>query len=1366
MVFNRFRFFCMALLLLTASLSAEAYWKTLFAYNNVEQIAMTNDKVFAISDGALYSVDKLTERIETYNAGNGLHGSNIVRIYYDKVYDMLLIAYADGKLDVLHNGTIEYVSGLYTKDMLATKTINNITVYNGRAYLAMDFGIVTFRLNKRELVDTYYIGTDATEVKVEDIVFQDDSIYAFVGKTMYKAALRDNLPDYRCWQTENVGRIARDMQKGVRYTDDSGEIWMTGGAEGIVRVDAIGNRNAYKPQGPLTNTPYDMTATQGHLYVVSGGRWAVQYNTPGNVMVYDGTQWINISQSAIQAQTGNPAKDFMHVAVDPKDAMHYFVTGYGTGVFEFRGSELVQQYLPNNSSLMTAVEHNPKNYTRTSGGMYDKAGNLWLMNSNTATNQLQCRSTNGVWKGVTVTLGNRDPYYDTTGDLILDNRNQNHKWFLLPRKGSGLVLVDDKGTLDAADDRSIFRSVLHKADGTEIDLSTLPLYKCFQDDDNNIWLGTRDGVIVIPNTVDFFASDLCLRIDIQEDNGEKPFLSNEVYAIDNDDKGRIWIGTTTMGVYVLSADRQTIESHYTTDNSPMPSNYVMSLAWDDVNDVMYIGTSKGIVSYSEQSTDLRDDISADTAEPDYGSMQQWKLHYSYAKMEEVAYSATEVYGLANGALFSLNKQDETISLWNKSTGLNSSDILHIAYDNTTKQLIICYADGRIDLLSADGSVTQMPDLYQKAATIPVTVNDVFVADGCTYLAMPFGIVSINTKKAEVIDTYYIGDSAQSVNVQRLAVLGDTLYALSPETLYAASIGDNLVDYSFWKPQSLPNNRIVSDIQIANDALYALQDSVLYISKNGSWNRVENVPSLNWIIGHANRLLANQKRVGSIIEIGKDEIHNLGSYGITDIQYDASCDCYWMAAPNYGIARVNGNKELRTFPPDGPANNIGYRLKYTGDQIFVAGGGRWAVESKQDGTFSIYNGTNWRKISSGTTRNQLGLYGYPRDLVSICADPNDSKHFFVALYGMGVIEYRNDAAVAHYGVNNSSLRAAAENNPNYYTRTEGLMIDEAGNLWVLNTGQNAYPVNIMTPQGKWYGLDMYSNGHAIRFETPWEITVDNRDSHRKWMIDQRKQTGVILLDDGGTPTSGNDDKCLKRNIFVDGDNIQLMPEFIYCLAQDMNGDIWLGTPSGIIVIPSTVDFFTSNQCTRIKIPRNDGTNLADYLLGTEQINAIVVDGANRKWIGTETSGIYLMSADGLTTIAHFTTENSVLPSNSILSIAINSNTGEVFVGTGKGIASYKSDASTSQEDFSGAYAYPNPVRPNYEGMITITGLMENTTVNIVDAGGNLVCKTKSNGGTAVWDGKNFRGQRVGSGVYTALCNAEGKNHTVVKILVMN
>jgi len=152
-----------------------------------------------------------------------------------------------------------------------------------------------------------------------------------------------------------------------------------------------------------------------------------------------------------------------------------------------------------------------------------------------------------------------------------------------------------------------------------------------------------------------------------------------------------------------------------------------------------------------------------------------------------------------------------------------------------------------------------------------------------------------------------------------------------------------------------------------------------------------------------------------------------------------------------------------------------------------------------------------------------------------------------------------------------------------------------------------------------------------------------------------------------------------------------------------------------------------------------------------------------WIGTANSGLYLIEDDTIT-VAHFTEDNSLLPSNNILSIAIVPTTGEVFVGTGKGIASYRSDASEAQKDMSQAYAYPNPVRPNYGGNIAITGLMENTVVNIVDAAGNLVCKTKSHGGTAIWDGKLWDGRRATPGVYTALCNADG-GHTVVKILVI-
>ena len=135
-----------------------------------------------------------------------------------------------------------------------------------------------------------------------------------------------------------------------------------------------------------------------------------------------------------------------------------------------------------------------------------------------------------------------------------------------------------------------------------------------------------------------------------------------------------------------------------------------------------------------------------------------------------------------------------------------------------------------------------------------------------------------------------------------------------------------------------------------------------------------------------------------------------------------------------------------------------------------------------------------------------------------------------------------------------------------------------------------------------------------------------------------------------------------------------------------------------------------------------------------------------------------------TIEHFTTNNSPIPSDLVRCLAIHPRTGEVFVGTGDGLVSYHSEP---KDDFSDLYAYPNPVRPNYAGYVTITGMMAETVVKIVDNGGNLVYSTKSNGGLATWDLKNGRGERVSSGVYTAFCNtADGKNHAVVKILVMN
>lgn len=261
-----------------------------------------------------------------------------------------------------------------------------------------------------------------------------------------------------------------------------------------------------------------------------------------------------------------------------------------------------------------------------------------------------------------------------------------------------------------------------------------------------------------------------------------------------------------------------------------------------------------------------------------------------------------------------------------------------------------------------------------------------------------------------------------------------------------------------------------------------------------------------------------------------------------------------------------------------------------------------------------------------------------------------------------------------------------------------------------------------------------------------------------------------LDDNGTLDYTGDDKTAAFTKVYDQDNKELSfnaSPLLRSIAQDKNGVIWIGTTRGVFLINDPAKLFENNfRVYRIKIPRNDGTGLADYLLDTEEIKAIAIDGANRKWIGTASSGIYLVSEDGQETIHHFTTENSPLLSNAIQSIAINEKTGEVFIGTGNGLISYQSDAIEGGTTFENVRAYPNPVRPEYIGPITITGLVENTQIRITDVNGNIIYETLSNGGVATWNGCNQSGSRVATGVYFAHCvSANGKQKHITKILIV-
>ncbi len=327
----------------------------------------------------------------------------------------------------------------------------------------------------------------------------------------------------------------------------------------------------------------------------------------------------------------------------------------------------------------------------------------------------------------------------------------------------------------------------------------------------------------------------------------------------------------------------------------------------------------------------------------------------------------------------------------------------------------------------------------------------------------------------------------------------------------------------------------------------------------------------------------------------------------------------------------------------------------------------------------------------------------------------------------------------------------------YVRVCGMAMDDDGNLWITQT-EVPSSLKVLKADGTWL-----SNFERINAPTIGDIIIA-RNGY-KWVVLPRGH-GLYILDDNSTPENTNDDRDIQMHI---RDSDEKLISNIFSIVSDLDGIVWVGTDQGPFLYYNPEKIFEDDVVYgfRIKIPRNDGTNLADYMLGTETITSIAVDGGNRKWIGTLNSGLYLLSPDGTKQLAHYNEGNSPLLSDNIASVAVDDKSGEVWIGTSKGIQSYRGNSIKGKDEFEKVYAFPNPVREDFYGNVTITGLVRDTNVKITDVSGNLVYETTSAGGMATWDLSNYRGKRVSTGVYIVFCSSpDGSNSTVTKILVMH
>lgn len=739
---------------------------------------------------------------------------------------------------------------------------------------------------------------------------------------------------------------------------------------------------------------------------------------------------------------------------------------------------------------------------------------------------------------------------------------------------------------------------------------------------------------------------------------------------------------------------------------------------------------------------------------------KWKPYLAYYNTTAVVEAKNNVFAVADGSLFSYDKESNSVTFYSRKTGLSDNEIHFIGYNPEVEKLLIVYSNGNIDLWG-DKGIENIP--YLKSSTLPnKTVNNFSFYKEYAYISTGFGIVIVNMKDKEITDTYKFNEAVYAVCIK-----DNFVFAATSSKLLKGSVNDNLLDINNWHPHSiypLSGEGIKQLYPYQGTLCFWIKGNGVFYQKNDASvtpikysNDIKNLTVQNdKIIFHT----SNTAFIYPSLNLSQSE--SFSTEYINGISSFKDKNMYWVAAGSTGLLGIKKNTDkfetITTIKnEDSPKRNLADYLTIHNNKLLVAGGGRDDDRRRSIGTIMAYEDGSWFSFDETEIAKQTGETFL--DVISIAIDPKDENHYYASTWGEGLYEFKDNKYINRYSLHNSKLEAAIPNDTNF-VRVGSLCFDKYNNLWMTNSEVKKYPVHVIEPNGTW---------HALRYEKLLGNNLIDQiifTSKYKWISIQRgtsSESGIFVIDDNGTIGDVNDDKFEYYASFTDSNSGKpIEVGGYYSMAQDKNGAIWLGTNRGPIICqsPNKVE---NLMCNRIVRTTNEGPG---YFLDGEKVTTIAIDGGNRKWLGTESSGVFLVNEDGSETIENFTMDNSPILSNNITSIAINDNTGEVFIGTDKGIISYRGDATKGSEDYSDVYAYPNPVRPEYQDRVTITGLMDNSNVKITDMNGNIIYQGKSAGGQLVWNCQARNGSRVATGVYLVLsATQDSKESVVTKIMVV-
>lgn len=729
------------------------------------------------------------------------------------------------------------------------------------------------------------------------------------------------------------------------------------------------------------------------------------------------------------------------------------------------------------------------------------------------------------------------------------------------------------------------------------------------------------------------------------------------------------------------------------------------------------------------------------------SIGNWREHLPYSQAIQVVNGSDKIWCATPFSIFSVDKQENSIDRWSKVNGLSETGVRSIGWNTETNSLIIAYNNSNIDILTESG-IRNINSVKNSSQTGDKNIYRVFTHTALAYLSAGIGIIVLDLKKYEVKDTYIIGAGGSKVKVTAITADNNFLYAATSEGLKKAPFNSsNLSDYRNWQLISGTNGLFAGEVKqvvTINNQVIALKQDSLFIQTAGTWNLLYTDGwQVNAIDTAGTKILVNEIRNNT----GRVTVLNVAGVAEQFIQSNTYTrlpqqsllvnNDYWIADGIAGLSKYTGNS-FQSYTPNSPISPATGEVVITNNILWATAGNvnsNWQPVGNKNGLHRLGD-NSWKNFNAALLPAMDSL----PDCITVAVDNRDAS-VWAGSYGGGLFSINSNSSISVYK-QNSPLQPALFSPGSY--RVSGIAFDRENNLWISNYGalQNFH---VRKTDGNWrsFTIPFPLSENAVS-----GIVIDDLD--QKWIVAPKGQ-GLICFNHGTSVDNTTDDRW--KWFRTGKGNGNLPDNNVLCIATDKNSFVWIGTKQGIGIVQCPQDVFTTQGCEAI-LPIVQQDNFAGYLFRDEEVQCIAVDGADRKWVGTK-NGVWLISDDGEKTVYRFTRENSPLPDNDIKQIAVDKKTGEVFFATAQGMVSFRSTATEGNRTNNEVLVFPNPVPPGYTGTIAIRGLVNNAIVKITELDGRLVYQTRALGGQAIWNGKNYKGQSVSSGIYLVLVNDDNK-----------